>query len=174
MKRGDHLTLGDLIFKYRTENDISQREFASRCGVSNAYISMLEKNQNTKTGKPMVPSVKQFMAISHAMRLSMNEVLEMVDDKTLDPLREDVERIKSVKVMPFADNSGFEQIQVDENVNYPASPKQYVPATSEARILAGAVDRMPEADRIKLVKMAELMFSQYAEFFEKGTDANDS
>lgn len=168
------MTLGDLIFKYRADNDISQREFAARCGVSNAYISMLEKNQNTKTGKPMVPSLKQFMAIAHAMRLSMDEVLEMVDDKTIDPLREDVERVKSVKVMPFGDNSGFEQIDVDDNVNFPASvPRPYVPATSEARILAGAVDRMPEADRKKLLRMAELMFEQYDEFFEKGNDAHD-
>lgn len=168
------MTLGDLILKYRTENDISQREFATRCGVSNAYISMLEKNQNTKTGKPMVPSLKQFMAISHAMHLSMDEVLELVDDETIDPLRADVERIKSVKVMPFPDNSGFEQVPIDDNVSYPVTTQRpYVPSTSEARILAGAVDRMPETDRIKLVKMAELMFSQYAEFFEKGTDAHD-
>lgn len=37
------MTLGEFIRKYRSEHDLSQRQFALKCGLSNGYISMLEK-----------------------------------------------------------------------------------------------------------------------------------
>jgi len=54
------------------------------------------------------------------------------------------------------------------------TPRIYTPTTSEARILARGMDRMPEADRKRLLRMVDLMFEQYAEFFEKGSDDNDA
>ena len=44
------MKIGDLIQKYRAEHDMSQRQFAIMCGLSNGYISMLEKGKNPKTG----------------------------------------------------------------------------------------------------------------------------
>ena len=37
------MKIGEYIRQYREENKLSQREFAKMCGLSNAYISMLEK-----------------------------------------------------------------------------------------------------------------------------------
>jgi transcriptional regulator with XRE-family HTH domain len=37
------MKLGEIIKNYRTENDISMREFAKMADMSNAYVSMLEK-----------------------------------------------------------------------------------------------------------------------------------
>ena len=42
------MKLGDLIRKYREQHDLSQRQFAISCGLSNGYISMLEKGRNPK------------------------------------------------------------------------------------------------------------------------------
>ena len=46
-----------------------------------------------------------------------------------------------------------------------------IPITNEAKILSAGVDRMPEADRKRILKMVELMFEQYRDFFE-GNDDN--
>lgn len=40
------MTLKDLVIKYRTENGLSQRQFALQCGLSNGYISMIERGVN--------------------------------------------------------------------------------------------------------------------------------
>lgn len=45
------MTLGEIIVKYRLEHGLSQRQFALRCGLSNGYIAMIEKNRNPATGK---------------------------------------------------------------------------------------------------------------------------
>lgn len=40
------MTLRDLISAYRKDHGLSQRQFANQCGLSNGYISMLEKGIN--------------------------------------------------------------------------------------------------------------------------------
>lgn len=37
------MTLGELVKKYRTEHELSLRDFSRLSGISNGYISMLEK-----------------------------------------------------------------------------------------------------------------------------------
>ena len=58
----------------------------------------------------------------------------------------------------------------NNNVNE-KKPTPQMPKTHEARILSAGVDRMPEADRKRILKMVELMFEQYRDFFE-GNDDN--
>ena len=55
------MTLGDLIKEYRTAHDVSQRQFAAMCGLSNGYISMLEKGEpkDKKACDPDAPAVKK-------------------------------------------------------------------------------------------------------------------
>lgn len=43
------MTLGDIVKNYRAEHGLSLREFSRISGVSNGYISMLEKNEHPKT-----------------------------------------------------------------------------------------------------------------------------
>lgn len=51
------MTLRELVMDFRKEHGISQRQFANMCGLSNGYISMLERNSNPKTGLPVTPSL---------------------------------------------------------------------------------------------------------------------
>ena len=53
------MTLGELVKKYRTEHELSLRDFSRLSGISNGYISMLEKNEHPKTKKPIVPSIEK-------------------------------------------------------------------------------------------------------------------
>lgn len=78
------MTLGEFIKAYREKNNLSQRQFADRSGVSNGYISMLEKNENPKTGQPLTPSMPVLKKIASALGMSVNELCSFVDDMAND------------------------------------------------------------------------------------------
>lgn len=73
------MTLGDIVKNYRTEHGLSLREFSRISGVSNGYISMLEKNEHPKTKKPIVPSIEKMRCIANAMGMSFDLLLDMID-----------------------------------------------------------------------------------------------
>ena len=73
------MTLGDIVKNYRTEHGLSLREFSRISGVSNGYISMLEKNEHPKTNKPIVPSIEKMRCIANAMGMSFDSLLDMID-----------------------------------------------------------------------------------------------
>lgn len=91
------MTLGDLIYQYRVDHHISQRAFAQKCNVSNVYISMLEKNMNPSTGKPIIPSIVQVKAIAEAMGYTLDEIMRIVDDDTVVSLGDEISRISAMK-----------------------------------------------------------------------------
>lgn len=78
------MTLGEYLKRYRDAHDLSQRQFAALCGVSNGYISMLEKGENPKTGEPITPTMQSVVSIARGMGLTMQELLSEVDDLYLD------------------------------------------------------------------------------------------
>ena len=51
------MNLGEYVVKYRTAHGLSQRKFAEECGLSNGYISMIEKSLNPQTGTKITPSL---------------------------------------------------------------------------------------------------------------------
>lgn len=79
-KGSDIMKLSELIVEYRREHDLSQRQFALQCGVSNGYISMLEKERNPKTGEPIVPSMQHYAKIAKGMGISLQELFQRIDD----------------------------------------------------------------------------------------------
>ena len=78
------MTLSEYIKSYRESHDLSQRQFASICGVSNGYISMLEKGENPKTGEPITPTPQTVHVIARGMGMTMQDLLSVVDDLFLD------------------------------------------------------------------------------------------
>lgn len=80
------MTLSDFVKEYRKEHDLSQRQFAAICGLSNGYISMLEKNMNPKTGLPLAPSLPALKKISDGMGISLADMLTTVDDMPVELL----------------------------------------------------------------------------------------
>lgn len=77
------MTLGDLIREYRTEHDMSMSAFAEKAGVSKAYISLLEKNKNTKTGKSIAPSLDVIKSVAKVIGKDFNDVLDIIDGNTV-------------------------------------------------------------------------------------------
>ena len=76
------MTLGDLIKTYREEHDMSMAEFASKSGLSKAYISLLEKNKNPKTGKEITPSVDIIKKVCDAIGKDFDDVFSSLDSTT--------------------------------------------------------------------------------------------
>ncbi len=74
------MTLSELLVQYRLSHDLSQRQFAVRCGVSNGYISMLERNINPSTGDPVAPSLPTLKKIASGMGVTLDTLFSMVDD----------------------------------------------------------------------------------------------
>ena len=78
------MTLGTYIAQFRKQHDLSQRQFAVSCGLSNGYISMLEKGINPATGRPVIPTLPQLKKLAQGMGITITELLEQVDDLPID------------------------------------------------------------------------------------------
>lgn len=83
------MLLGEMIKEYRRKHDLSQRQFALMSGLSNGYISMLERNLNPSSGQPLVPSLPVLKKVASAMRLSLDDLMQMADDITVDVAAQD-------------------------------------------------------------------------------------
>lgn len=78
------MTLKDLVIKYRADNGLSQRQFALQCGLSNGYISMLEKGINPSTGAKITPTLQALNKLAAGMHTTLNELFTLVDDMDVD------------------------------------------------------------------------------------------
>lgn len=90
------MKLGEAIIQYRRDHNLSQRQFALKCGLSNGYIAMLEKNVNPNTGKPIEPGLKQVKIIGEAMGLTLDEFTRILDENIVVSLKDDA-------IVPIAD-----------------------------------------------------------------------
>lgn len=70
--------LADIIVQYRTDHDLSQRQFSAHCGISNGYIAMIERGMNPKTGKPVVPTIPSLIKIASGMGMALSDLLHAV------------------------------------------------------------------------------------------------
>lgn len=73
--------LGELIKEYRTKNNLSMEEFGRLIGKSKAYISMLEKNKNSRSGNPISPSMDTFQSVAKVFNVTLDELLQSLDDE---------------------------------------------------------------------------------------------
>ena len=83
------MTLRDLVKEYRASHGLSQRQFAANCGLSNGYVSMLEKNLNPKTGLPVTPSLPALKKIATGMGISLTDLFTQAEDIPVDLLVND-------------------------------------------------------------------------------------
>ena len=72
------MKIGEYLKDYRKRMGISQRKFSEQCGLSNAYISMLEKDENPRTGKPIELNLKKYKAIASATGITVHELFEIL------------------------------------------------------------------------------------------------
>lgn len=93
------MKLSDLIVRYRESNNISQREFARRCGLSNSLISLIEKGYNPQTGKEISPDLDTYAHLAIAMGISIQTLFERLGDDA-------AVKLVSLHSYPDPDNPG--------------------------------------------------------------------
>jgi len=76
------MTLRELIIDYRTKHNLSQRQFANLCGLSNGYISMIEADENPHSGKPIVPSLDSFVKLAKGLGVPAIELFNMLSQSS--------------------------------------------------------------------------------------------
>lgn len=74
------MTLSELVSNYRQEHGLSQRQFAIAAGLSNGYISMLEKGVNPNTSQPITPTLPVLKKLADGMNMTVDEIFSKVDD----------------------------------------------------------------------------------------------
>lgn len=72
------MTLGDIIIEYRNNHDMSMREFARKCNLSNSYVSMLERGFDGR-GNPTVPSIETINSVAKGCDSTFDEVFNKLD-----------------------------------------------------------------------------------------------
>lgn len=77
------MTLGEYVKKYRKEHGLSMQAFGDRCGLSRAYISILEKGINPTTGKNFAPTVDTLNRIAEAIGITIEVLLPLLDDNQM-------------------------------------------------------------------------------------------
>lgn len=77
------MTISELVEQYRVEHFMSQRDFARKCGVSNAIISFLERGTR-ENGKPYLPKFDTIKKVARGMGLSPEELISKIDDFDID------------------------------------------------------------------------------------------
>ena len=115
--------LGDIIKEYRKQYKISQRDFAKKCNLSYTYISALEKNIDYRSGKPISPTLETVRLVAHAMSLSLDDILNMLDDE--QPIVVNADHFEPVPVIGKI--SAGKPILADENITgfFPVDPRVY-------------------------------------------------
>lgn len=90
------MTLKDLIIEYRNDHGLSQRQFATACGLSNGYISILEKEMNPNTKLPVTPTLPKLKQLASGMGMSLTDLLVKVDDMPVELILDDADSKKLV------------------------------------------------------------------------------
>lgn len=74
------MTLGDVIYKYRTERGMSMDKFSEISGISKGYISMLEKNRTARGDEPS-PSFEMYKSVARTMGVEVDDLIRAVEGK---------------------------------------------------------------------------------------------
>lgn len=95
------MTIGEFISNFCKEHGLSQRAFASRCGLSHGYIAFLVKGRNPNTGEPIVPQLETLKQIAGGMGLTLEELFLAVDDLDVDISRSEPTVATDVVTFPI-------------------------------------------------------------------------
>lgn len=74
------MNIKEYVYNYRKEHSLSMQAFGDMCGLSRAYISILEKGINPTTGKPFIPTIDTLKKIAEVTGTDLDSLLKMLDD----------------------------------------------------------------------------------------------
>ena len=125
------MKLSEIISNYRRENNLSMDEFAARCGLSKPYISMLEKNRNSRNGKPIIPSIRTYEKIALGLNITVDSLLRMVNDDGRVSINRTIKNlipVKNKQIPVLGTIAAGKPIYADEHL------ETYVPCDSSMHV----------------------------------------
>lgn len=69
--------LGQYLQNERNKRNMSLREFSKYLGISHSYLNKLENGVDSRTGKPVSPTIEMLSDISKSLHVSLEYLLEM-------------------------------------------------------------------------------------------------
>lgn len=132
------MTLKEYVLDYRQKHKISQRQLATSCGLSNGFISMLEKGYNPNTQNPITPSLPTLRKLANGMGISLDELLSVTDDIQISLATEDSLTSKKFSKQEIQLIKAYRQATPDERQIVDLALKKYIvtPCVAEAPIQA--------------------------------------
>ena len=73
------MTLGEIIKEYRTEHNMSMKDFSNISGISKAYVGLLEKNVHPTTKKEIAPSIEVVNKVAKAIGKDFDFIINKMD-----------------------------------------------------------------------------------------------
>ena len=78
------MNVGELVRKYCFDHSMTHREFADKCGVSRAYISMLINGRNPRTNAPITPTIEKYTDLAYGLDMTLDELFDAIDNAPID------------------------------------------------------------------------------------------
>ena len=73
------MNIGEYVKQYRKKHALSMHAFGKLCGLSRAYISILEKGINPTTNKSFVPTLETLNKIAIGTNNTLDNLLKLLD-----------------------------------------------------------------------------------------------
>lgn len=73
------MTIGEIIKRFRKENNMTIQEFADQSGLSKAYVSILENGKRFGSNKKVAPTMETYNKVSSAMGVSVNSLINAMN-----------------------------------------------------------------------------------------------
>ena len=121
-KNTQFVNIKDYVYNYRKEHGLSMEAFGKKCGLSRAYISILEKGINPTTGKAFIPTIDTLKRIADSTGADLDSLLKMLDDDqvvvvnrvpSLELTEKEIEHIKKYRQL---DAGG--QDRIDRQIDF--------------------------------------------------------
>lgn len=146
----------NIVRELRKKKGIQQKELAIAIGVSCPTVSAWESNKKDPSGERLQKLAKYFDV----------DELVILGKGTFVPDQ------PGLYVPTKPEISG--QSETDQIIERLLEKLDNQPKTAEARLLAKGVDRLPQEQREQALTVFRAVFANHADYFEKGTDSDDT
>lgn len=138
--------LGDFLQQYRKEHNLSLREFAEKLGISHSYLNRLENGYDSRSGKPVTPTVEILQQIAHSLNMDLGKILEISGYSVGDTY---VESDGSTTTNYFPPNHANKSSITQNNLD------------PDIRRIERARQNMDQKNRDKMMRILEASFEDY-------------
>lgn len=146
----------NIVRELRKKKGIQQKELAIAIGVSCPTVSAWESNKKDPSGERLKKLAKYFGV----------DELVILGKGTFVPDQPGL----FVPIKPEISGKS----ETDQIIERLLEKLDNQPKTAEARILAKGVDRLPPEQREQALTVFRAVFANHADYFEKGTDSDDT